>query len=156
MPAFLDPADIGRKLLTVPDRNGIPEFRIALDVAELMFGAKFRFCSYSEQRFENRLLVRDSRSHSLLDGLVNIGRKGSGQKGFDLHIHAGKPTRKSSMDNFGNHQPRSGFGAADTPRSGDFPKFGAGAPFLPYSFFFCRNTLTFAALIIRSPGSAKN
>src|SRR5580700_5959389 len=99
MPPFLDPADIRGKLLIIPDRDRLPELRMALYVAQFMLLPVFRLAAHLKQPLEYRLLIRYSRSHSLLNGLIDIGRKRSGQKGFDLHIHAGKPTSKLTMDN---------------------------------------------------------
>src|ERR1700722_2792682 len=99
MPAFLDPADIRRKLLIIPDRDRFPELHVALYLTQFMLGPEFRLAAHLQQPLQYRLLIRYSRSHSLLNGLIDVGRKRSGQKGFDLHIHTGKPTPKLTMDN---------------------------------------------------------
>src|SRR5579863_94060 len=99
MPPLLDPADLRGKLLIIPDRDRLPELAMIPDLTQFVLGPKLRFGAHLHQPLQYRLLIRHSRSHSLLNGLIDIGFERSGQKGFDLHIHAGKPTRKSSIDN---------------------------------------------------------
>ena len=148
MPALLDTADIWRELLIVPDRDRLAELCIIFYLRQLMFSSEFRFTPYLHQPSQYSLLIRYRRSHSPLNGLVDIRRKRSGQKGFNLHIHAGKPTAKCSIDNEPNLPlpgPQNSPYSTRRPPWNPHPRYTRGNPlifahgipfFCPFASFF--------------------